>query len=150
MSVHEIGRGSAHHPQLSLGKYEVVKAGVSVYRFSCEELNPGDTIRLISSGRRWVLEYTDHVVIDGVDVGRKYGYQGILGHFSVGGRDAYVVKKSGRFRVCYDGRLTPEYYDRVVHYLYGEPSCNIRGGDNGVRFYAVRNGYWYRVVAELD
>lgn len=132
----------------------VKRGSETVYTFSTVESPTDDPIRVLMpatlGGDGWVLEYDNHLVVSGVDIGKAKGYRRIFSYNRVRGKDLYFVEKDGKIRICYGGRLMPQVYDDVVHYQCCEPGMyNVRGNEHMVCFHALKDGYWYYVEAGI-
>jgi len=127
----------------------VLKDGKEVFRCKAESDPVSHTIkRFLEVDGSWVLEYENHVVIDGTDLGRKNGYDAVFGYRTVAGKPFYFFERNGRTRMAYRGRPLPYVYDEVVHYKCCEPATfNPGSSKNMVWFHARKAGYWYYVEA---
>jgi hypothetical protein len=99
----------------------------------------------------WVLEVDDHLIMDGLDVGRARGYDAAFGFERIGGESFYFVEQNGQARISYGDRVLPTAYETVFHNQCCEASIhNVEAGPDAVWFHALRQGMWYLVEASLD
>ena len=97
----------------------------------------------------WVLEYTDpssHLVICGVDIGKRFGYQECFGPVNLHGTLLYFIKLGGAWHLRYGDLMLPSGYDDIVHFQCCDNSTfNPCYNENMVWFYARRGGICYYV-----
>lgn len=129
--------------------YSVKKNGRIVHALTTDE-NPvrGEIETIRSVGADWIVEYEDNIVKSGVNLGKKAGFSKVYSYRTIGGKDFYFAEKAGKVRICYDGKLLPNEYDKVVHYQCCEPAhFNPGGNEHMVCFHALKAGYWHYVEA---
>ncbi|MGC9367465.1 MAG: hypothetical protein ACP5FK_10565 [bacterium] len=97
---------------------------------------------------RWIMEYWNHVVIDGIEFNDILGYEKIFCYRIVDGRIFYFYERNSKVYISFDGITQSNQYDYVAHYYCCEPFVlNPEHHESYISFFAIRNGYWYYVEA---
>jgi len=96
----------------------------------------------------WILEYRDHVVVDGTDLNEHHNYQRAFFYRIVGGQPFYFAKVYDKVRLCWGTKIAEKTYDEVL-YKPGvlSPELSPQHYENVVAFYARRDREWYYVLA---
>ncbi|HSJ57137.1 MAG TPA: hypothetical protein VLC95_08145 [Anaerolineae bacterium] len=130
--------------------YVVVRGGEAVYSGGATMTVDMPVRSLSGWGEHWALEVDDQVIVDGVDLGAREGYDAVFGFHVVGGEPFYFYRQDDTVYMSYAGETLPETYDQVVHDECCEPSMfNAQGNERMVWFHALRDGVWYYVEAGL-
>ena len=142
-----IGDGKTLHSTLYL--FRVLKDGEKVFVFRAEEGPVLEVLKRFFSWKgSWVVEYENHVVVDGNYVGQGRGYDAVFCYRIIGGEPFYFFVRDGKTHMAYRGRPLPHTYEEVVHYKGCEPALfNVGNSENMVWFHARRDGQWYYVEA---
>lgn len=130
--------------------YTVFKEGVREPLFSFEATFGADSPidGFYSEAGRWYLEYADHVVVDGKDLGAALGYDKVYNHRHLNGRPFYFFEKGGQVRASFDGYTLDSSYDEVAHNGCCEPAiANPHNNQDSVGFFARRGTDWLYVQA---
>lgn len=97
---------------------------------------------------QWIMEYWNHVVIDGIELNDILNYDKIFFYRIVDGRIFYFYERDGTVYLNFDGITQLNQYDYIVHYFCCEPYVlNPEHHEYYVSFFAIRDGYWYYVEA---
>ncbi len=133
-----------------ISTYVVMKDSEEIYSFLVKEITEKGVKSFFARGSDWILEYTHHVIINGENIGEKKGYSEMFHYQYIKDMPFYFFKKNDKIGMCYRNEVLPCWYDEVVHCKCCDPSTfNIRGNDNMVWFYALKDGYWYYVEAGI-
>ncbi|MHB9144261.1 MAG: hypothetical protein ACYC5Y_02875 [Symbiobacteriia bacterium] len=130
--------------------YSIVRDGEArpVYTFKAMFYTDSPIHGFYSTEGGWVLEYSEHVVVNGEDLGAAAGYAKVFHHRQLAGKPFYFFDKGGRVGMSYGGKTLTPQYDEVLHYQCCEPAiANPRTSEIAVRFFAQREGKWYYVSA---
>ena len=140
--------GKTSHNTL-LYQFCVLKDGENVFEFKAKRRSVSGVVkRFLSCDGSWILEYENHVVRDGDDVGQAKGYDAVFDYCMIAGKPFYFFVRGGKTCMAYGDRVLPQVYEEVIHYKCCEPAhFNPRGNENMVWFHARRDGYWYYVEA---
>jgi hypothetical protein len=97
-----------------------------------------------------VAEYfqppSGQVILDGVSLNQRYGYQESFGFQLLRGKPFYFFRKDGKIGAAYDGQAIPLGYDSIPHYgCCSAGELNPRRSGNMLWFFAERDGAWYYV-----
>jgi len=99
----------------------------------------------------WVLEVSDHLIMDGEDVGQAMGYDATFGFTVLHGEPLYFLERDGAVHISYAGKTLSHVYEQVFHDQCCEASIhNVYAGEGVVWFHALRNGTWYLVEAGVS
>jgi hypothetical protein len=129
--------------------FTVKKDGKKVCDVSYRSKLLDDDVRsFFSYDDDWVLEYSEHVLINGVDIGKKNGYLKVFGYGIIGNKPFYFFENKGKVYISYDGKILPYEYDKVIHYQCCEAAnFNVRWNSKMVWFFALKDGFWHYVEA---
>ena len=87
----------------------------------------------------WVLEVRGDVILDGVSLCEKNGYDEIFGWQLLAGQPLYFFETEGTVHISYAGEVLPYAYDEVWHYWCCEASIfNVQSNDSMVWFHASK------------
>ena len=133
----------------SLG-IQVLKNGEIIYEMIVLPPNPaaGPVRGLYAWNGHWILEVTDMIIQDGEILNQKLDYSEMYTWREMGGNPFYFFSQNGMISISYGSQILPLQYDRVIH----QPMCcsggmvNMTLGENGLAFYALRDGFWYYVI----
>jgi len=96
----------------------------------------------------WILEYHDHVVVDGKDLNEYHNYQRSFFYRIVGGKPFYFAEVYDKVRVCWGVKIADQNYDEVIYAPDSFSSeWNPRHYESVVAFYARRGRQWNYVLA---
>lgn len=133
----------------SLG-IQVLKNGEIIYEMNVLPPNPatGPVRGLYTWNGHWILEVTDIIIQDGEVLNQKLNYSEMFAWREMSGQPFYFFSQNGMTSISYGNQILPLQYERVIH----QPMCcsggmvNMTLGDNGLAFYAMRDGFWYYVI----
>ena len=133
----------------SLG-IQVLKNEEIIYEMIVLPPNPasGPVRGLYEWDGHWILEASDLVIQDGVILNQKFGYTEMFAWKEMNGKPFYFFRQNGETIISFDGQPLPNPYQLVIH----KPMCcsggmvNMTLGNNGLAFYALRDGFWYYVI----
>lgn len=151
MTVEKTPIGSGDDAHSALYRFRVKKDGEEVFEFLAEE-KPTSRVdkRFFTWEGSWVIEYVDHVVIDGEDIGRARGYDAVYCYRIIDGEPFYFFEGNHKVHMAYAHQALPFTYDEVIHDQCCEPShFNVRSNDCMVWFHARKGDHWYYVEAGL-
>jgi hypothetical protein len=131
------------------GEFTIERDSVEVHRFTAEASLASSLIESFFPWEgQWILEYPGHIVIDGVDMNEKLKADRVFSATVLGGKLLYMQEIDGAIGLVWDGLAGPLLYERVPHRMCCEYSAfNPRTFDQCLRFFALRDGYWYLVEA---
>ena len=86
------------------------------------------------------------VILDGVSLNQRYGYQEIFGFQLLHGKPFYFFRKDGKIGAVYAGQPVVLGYDSLPHYgCCSAGELNPRRSGSMIWFFAEREGAWYYV-----
>ena len=86
------------------------------------------------------------VIVDGVSLNQRYGYQEIFGFRLLNGQPFYFFRKDGKIGAVYAGQPVLLGYDTIPHYgCCSAGELNPRRSGSMIWFFAERGGAWYYV-----
>ncbi len=143
---------------------QVARNGQVIETLQAGDSSPIGTLRgLWTYAGHWVLEIayvTNHtgadnsilseaagrIFLDGTLLNERQNYQEAFGFQTMNGRPFYFFKRDGRIHVAYDGQEVLLGYAQIPHYgCCSAAALNPRGYEDGVTFFAQRDGRWYYV-----
>lgn len=129
----------------------VLKNGAPLFEAAAK--HPGSELPVVTfyywSGRdaHWVLEYWNHVVVDGVELNDRHNFQTSFFYRIVLGKPFYFAKVYDKVRVCWGNVISEQNYDEVFYAPHASWQLSPRHYENVVAFYARRDKEWYYVLA---
>ena len=143
------------------GTIQLSRAGQVIYSASTGQPGPiPDLWGLWTFGGHWALEVLDNtrpsggtgmtpagqVILDGVSLNQRYGYQELFGFSLLRGQPFYFFRKDGKIGAAYAGQPVLLDYDSIPHYgCCSAGELNPRRSGSMVWFFAEREGAWYYV-----
>ena len=129
---------------------KVLKNDEIIYEMTVFPPNPasGPVRGIYSRDGHWILEVTDMIIQDGEVLNQKLDYSEMFTWRALAGKAFYFYRQAGETHISYDNQTLPLQYENVIH----QPMCcsggmvNMTLGDNGLAFYALRDGFWYYVL----
>lgn len=122
--------------------------GKSAYSFRAVEspVQNSPVLHACWRGRDWILEYRDHVVINGMDLGRQLGYKRVSFYRFIRGRPIFFIDKGKKTVLSLDGNISAYEYDYVIRYGCCEEGLWSAGSDGEKVWFVGRKGDdWYFV-----
>lgn len=151
LHIEETGVEPTDRQYFDRKRYAVKEGDQTVYAFAADDDIFSDAVRsFFSYNGNWVLEYTDNVVVSGVNFREKNGYAKMFAYSLLKKKPFYFFEKDGKIGISCGGQVLPNRYDDVIRYKCCEPAAfNVRHNDDMVWFYALKDGYWYYVEAGI-
>lgn len=128
--------------------YNISESGKHLLSFKTRYEPTGSAIlSQFSWSNNWVIEYRDHVILNGVDLNGQYNYSTSFCFNFFKNKPAYFFEKSGKSYLLIDSTIIPLKFKNIIHYYCCEPAIfNPKFDDCRITFYARKNGYWYCVL----
>jgi hypothetical protein len=132
--------------------YHVTLNGEKIYQFTARGPVPIDLIHgFFIWTDDWILEYYNTILINGVNVNTKYGYDASFSVSIVGDELFYFVRKNSRVYLLKNSELTDYSYDDIIAYKCCDPSkYNPTFSKNILTFYAKKDKNTFFVQAFYD
>jgi hypothetical protein len=130
-------------------EYKILLDGEKVFEFSSRAPIPIDHIHgfFVWEGD-WILEYYNTIIISGVNLNKKHGYDASYFVSVIGSNLLYFAKKDNRIYLVENQNLTDYYYYDVVAYQCCDYTrFNPTFSKNILTFYARRDKNTYFVQA---
>lgn len=129
--------------------YSVLLNGKSILDFKVLTPQPVDPIHAFFEFQdKWVLEYYNTVLINGVNLNQKYGYDVSFYARKLSENLVYFAKKNGKIYLVINNKLTNYCYDKIMVYLCCGPSqFNPRISNSILDFYAKKDKKTYLIKA---
>jgi hypothetical protein len=96
-----------------------------------------------SDGDHWVIQYPDHVVLDGWDLNERHSFQRTFFCQVVAGKPFYFAEVYDKVHLNWGAWISPDAYDEVIANGAFGPAAY----ESMVTFYARRGNRWYYVEA---
>lgn len=128
--------------------FEITQNGKKLIDFSTKFVpTEEEIINQFSWGNNWVVEYADHIIVNGIDLNHKFGYSKSYGFSFYKGKPIYFYEKNGFLGINLDSIAILTNYKEALHYLCCEPSVfNPKINDCQICIYTKKDHFWYLIV----
>lgn len=97
------------------------------------------------------LDYNGTVVVDGVNLNKKFGLKEVFNYTFLKGQPFYFYRSpAGHLRISYAGKPLPYIYENVIYYACcSQAALNPKSNEHMISFFAYKGGSLYYVEAGI-
>ena len=133
------------------GDFCIEKNGKKYFQFSATwTITDKEVKSFYVADNQFVIETENQIYIDKKDINKHMAATETFFPRHFNDKPFFLATKNGKSYVVYDFEIQGNGYDLIFHYGCCEPSImNPKTKENGITFFAKKDGYWMFVTVEI-